>query len=140
MAKRSHQRLGERELQILNTVWELCTASVSDVHGILSQNEEIAYTTVMTTMKKLADKGYLTYEEVDKKYVYRPYMKPGDVRKGLLSDLIRSAFSGSPLSLVRTLVQDEELSEKEREEIRRLIDAMDDDRDDVNSGKDGGAS
>lgn len=126
MAKRSFKRLGERELQILNTIWELGTASVSDVHGILSESEEIAYTTVMTTMKKLADKGYLSFDEVDKKYVYRPRINPGEVRQGLLTDLISSAFRGSPLSLVRTLVQDESLSDKEREEIRRLIEGMDD--------------
>lgn len=126
MAKRSFKRLGERELQILNTIWELGTASVSDVHGILSESEEIAYTTVMTTMKKLADKGYLSFDEVDKKYVYRPRINPGEVRQGLLTDLISSAFRGSPLSLVRTLVQDESLSDKEREEIRRLIEGVDD--------------
>ncbi len=126
MAKKSFKRLGERELQILNTIWELETASVADVHGILSQSEEIAYTTVMTTMKKLADKGYLTYDEVDKKYVYRPRIQPGEVRQGLLTDLISSAFSGSPLSLVRTLVQDEALSDEERAEIRRLIEGLDD--------------
>lgn len=125
MAKKSFKRLGERELQILNTIWEMGTASVADVHALLAENEEIAYTTVMTTMKKLADKGYLTYDEVDKKYVYRARIKPVEVRRGLLSDLISSAFSGSPLSLVRTLVQDESLSEEEREEIRRLIDGMD---------------
>ena len=125
MAKRSFKRLGERELQILNTIWELGTASVSDVHGILSESEEIAYTTVMTTMKKLADKGYLSFDEVDKKYVYRARIKPGEVRQGLLTDLISSAFRGSPLSLVRTLVQDESLSDEERAEIRRLIEGMD---------------
>ncbi len=136
MAKRSFKRLGERELQILNTIWELNTASVADVHGILSQSEEIAYTTVMTTMKKLADKGYLTFDQSDKKYVYRPEIKPGEVRRGLLTDLISSAFRGSPLSLVRTLVQDESLSDEEREEIRRLIEGMGDD----NGINDGGAS
>jgi len=136
MAKPSFKRLGERELQILNTIWELNTASVSDVHGILSESEEIAYTTVMTTMKKLADKGYLSYDQSDKKYVYRPEIKPGEVRSGLLTDLISSAFRGSPLSLVRTLVQDESLSEKEREEIRQLIEGMDATAD----NKDGGAS
>lgn len=136
MAKRSFKRLGERELEILNTIWELGTASVADVHGILSESEDIAYTTVMTTMKKLADKGYLTFDQADKKYVYRAQIKPGEVRRGLLMDLISSAFRGSPLSLVRTLVQDESLSDEEREEIRRLIEGLDE----SDTSRDGGAS
>jgi len=125
MAKRSYKRLGERELQILNTIWELGHASVGDVHNILAQQEDIAYTTVMTTMKKLADKGYLSYSSQDKKYVYEARIKPGDVRRGLLSDLISSAFKGSPLTLVRTLVEDEGLSDEQRDAIRKLIDSMD---------------
>jgi len=125
MAKKSFKRLGERELGILNLIWEMGTASVADIHSRLSLEEDIAYTTVMTTMKKLADKGYLSYSEEDKKYVYRPKISPTEVRKGLLSDLISAAFKGSPLSLVRTLVEDEGLSDEERAEIRRLIDDLD---------------
>lgn len=125
MAKKSYKRLGERELEVLNTVWELEEASVADVHAILLKKEEIAYTTVMTTMKKLADKGYLLYSEQEKRYVYRAKISPNDVRKGLLSDLISSAFKGSPLTLVQTLVDDEAISESELSEIKRIIDDLD---------------
>jgi len=125
MAKRSFKRLGERELQILNTVWELNEASVADVHTLLLKREEIAYTTVMTTMKKLADKGYLSFFEQEKRYVYRAKISPKDVRKGLLADLISAAFRGSPLSLVQTLVDDKAISEEELKDIKRIIDGLD---------------
>jgi len=125
MAKKSFKRLGERELGILNIIWEKGTASVADIHADLTEKEEIAYTTVMTTMKKLADKGYLSYSDQEKKYVYRPKISPAEVRQGLLSDLIAAAFRGSPLSLVRTLVEDTSLSDDELAEIRRLIDSLD---------------
>ena len=124
MAKKSYKRLGERELEVLNTVWELGEASVTDVRAVLLERGDIAYTSVMTTMRNLADKGYLSYSEDNKKYVYKPLKSPAEVRGGLLSDLVKSAFRGSPLSLVQSLVSDAEISEEELEKIKKLIDEL----------------
>lgn len=125
MGKTSFKRLGERELEILNTVWELEEATVSDVRTILLGRRSVAYTTVMTTMRKLADKGYLEFTKSENKYVYRPALSSAEVRKGLLSDLVSSAFRGSPLSLVQTLVADESISGAELAEIKRIIEELD---------------
>jgi len=121
MGRTSFKRLGERELEILNVVWELKEATVSDVRAVLMENHPLAYTTVMTTMRKLADKGYLSFTESDNKYVYRPKKTPDDVRKSLLKDLVSAAFRGSPLSLVQTLVADESITQSELDEIKRII-------------------
>lgn len=125
MAKKNYKRLGERELEILNTVWELGEASVSDVRAILLTRGPIAYTSVMTTMRKLADKGYLSFSEDEKQYIYKPQKSRSEVRMGLLSDLISSAFKGSPLSLVQTLVREADLSDQEMREIKKVIDQLD---------------
>ena len=125
MAKKSYKRLGERELEVLNTVWELGEASVADVRAILLTRGPIAYTTVMTTLRKLADKGYLTFSEDEKQYVYRPLKSRTEVRMGLLSDLISSAFKGSSLSLVQTLVSESNISDDEIREIKKVIDELD---------------
>ena len=124
MANKSYKRLGERELEVLSTVWELGEASVSDVRSVLLTRGPIAYTTVMTTMRKLADKGYLAFSEDEKQYVYRPLKTRTEVRMGLLSDLISSAFKGSSLSLVQTLVSEADISEEELREIKKVIDQL----------------
>jgi BlaI family transcriptional regulator, penicillinase repressor len=125
MGRTSFKRLGERELEVLNAVWELKEATVSDVRDILLLQRPLAYTTVMTIMRKLADKGYLAFTESENKYIYRPDKNPAEVRTGLLSDLVSSVFKGSPLSLVQTLVADESISEAELSEIKRIIDELD---------------
>ena len=63
MKKRSFHPLGETEMELLQHVWALKRANVAQVHERVLETREVAYTTVMTVLKKLADKGYLQYEK-----------------------------------------------------------------------------
>lgn len=134
MAKRrkSLTPLGETEMEVLQLVWELGEATVNDVRDIILEERDVAYTTIMTVMKNLADKGYLKYRKEGVTYVYSAAKAPEEVRSSLLEELMGKVFEGSPTALVQTLVQRQELSEAERRELRALIDALaedDDDRD-----------
>ena len=64
--------LGPLESEIMDVVWELGRVTVRDVHGALSRNRTIAYTTVMTTLGRLADKGLLTRVESQPAHFYSP--------------------------------------------------------------------
>ncbi len=119
--------LGGTEMEVLREVWALGRATARDVHDRISTRRRLAYTTVMTVMKNLADKGYLTFEPEGTAYVYTAARAPEDVRASLLSGILDKVFGGSPASLVQALVQRETLSDAERAEIRRLIDSLDDD-------------
>lgn len=118
--------IGETEMEILNIVWELEECSVTDVREKMLEYRDVAYTTVMTILKNLADKGYLRYEEKGRSYIYSSAVDPGRVRSGLLENLMDKVFKGSPGELVQALVQNENLSEADRREIRRMIDQMGD--------------
>jgi len=133
MKRPSLTPLGETEMEVLHHVWDLGEASVADIHERILDDRDVAYTTVMTVMKKLADKGYLTYRKEGRSYIYSPDRQPDDVQHSLLQRLMEKVFHGSPTALVQTLVQREELSDEERAELRALIDALedDDDTDDV---------
>lgn len=119
--------LGETEMEVLQHVWELGDATVADVHARIQPHRDVAYTTVMTVMRNLADKGYLTFRKRGNAYVYRPALQPDEVRGSLLRSLTEKVFRGSPLALVQTLVRQEDLSPQEREQIRRLIDSIEED-------------
>ena len=119
--------LGGTEMEVLREVWALGHATARDVHDRISARRRLAYTTVMTVMKNLADKGYLAYEADGAAYVYSAARAPEDVRASVLAGILDKVFGGSPTSLVQALVQREALSEAERAEIRRLIDTLDDD-------------
>jgi predicted transcriptional regulator len=116
--------LGETEMEVLHHVWDLGEATVADVRERVLDEREVAYTTIMTVMKKLADKGYLQYHKEGRTYVYAPAQEPNKVQHSLLRRLMESVFEGSPMALVQTLVQHEDLSDEERAEIRQLIDTM----------------
>jgi len=128
MRKKSLTQLGETEMEVLHHVWDLGEATVADVRERVLEERDVAYTTIMTVMKKLADKGYLQYHKEGRTYVYAPAQEPDKVQHSLLRRLMESVFEGSPMALVQTLVQHENLSEHERDEIRQMIDAMEDDQ------------
>lgn len=130
MQRKSLTHLGETEMEVLHHVWALDEATVSEVRERILEDREVAYTTVMTVMKKLAEKGYLTYRKEGRSYVYEPAQQPGEVQHSLLQRLMDKVFHGSPSSLVQTLVQRENLSDTERREIKSIIDALEASEDD----------
>ncbi|MGM0589680.1 MAG: BlaI/MecI/CopY family transcriptional regulator [Bacteroidota bacterium] len=126
MKKRSLTPLGETEMEVLQHVWELNSASVADVRERILKEREVAYTTIMTVMKNLTEKGYLKYRKEGVTYIYSPAQEPESVRFNLIKDMVKKVFKGSPMQLVQTLVQGEDLSEEEKREIRSMIDQMED--------------
>ena len=125
MKKSSLGPLGEAEMEVLQHVWAHGgLVSVADVHARVSQQRKVAYTTIMTIMRKLADKGYLRYEKQGTAYVYEAARPPGEVKHSLLTGILRKVFGGSPVDLVESLVTYEALSEQERAEIKHILETM----------------
>jgi predicted transcriptional regulator len=124
MKRPSLTQLGETEMEVLHHVWDLGEATVSDVRDRILDDRDVAYTTVMTVMKKLADKGYLQYHQEGRSYVYAPAREPDDVQHSLLRRLMDKVFQGSPTALVQTLVEREDLSEEDRRQIVSLIESL----------------
>lgn len=125
MRRKSITPLGETELEVLNIVWELGEATVAEVREQILREREVAYTTIMTVTRNLADKGFLSFKSRGNSYVYSAKKRAEDVRQGILREMVGSVFKGSPLALIQTLVRDEELTEKEVEEIKSIINSMD---------------
>ena len=119
--RRTLNPLGETEMEVLQHVWDLGSATVSDVHGRILATRTVAYTTVMTVLKKLAKKGYLAFERDGSAYVYSAARSPEEVRATLLRGLIDKVFKGSGPALVQTLVRHEDLSEAEVEGLRQIV-------------------
>ena len=121
MQRRTLNPLGETEMEVLQHVWSLGTATVGDVHARVLETREVAYTTVMTVMKKLAQKGYLTFVRDGNAYAYSAAQPPGEVRADLLQGLLDKVFQGSRAALVQTLVGQEPLTEEDVAELRRIV-------------------
>ena len=119
--------LGGTEMEVLRDVWALGRATARQVHDRVLTRRRVAYTTVMTVLKNLADKGYLRYEPEGTAYVYSAARPAEEVQASLLSGILDKVFGGSASSLVQALARHEALSPAERDEIRQLIDTLQDD-------------
>ena len=122
--RKSLTPLGETEMEVLNHVWELGEAPVSEVLKRILETREVAYTTIMTVMKNLSDKGYLKYRKDGNTYIYSAALSPDEVRFNLVDRLVDKVFKGSPKDLVMALVKNENLTDEERKEIKKMIDNL----------------
>ena len=108
------------ELAIMKVIWRMEKATVRDVHEALRARREVAYTTVMTMMKILQDKGYLKKVRVDRAYVYRPAQPRHRVIGAMVRDFLDRVFDGAATPLLVQLARDGRLSKDDKETIRRL--------------------
>jgi len=121
MAKKDRRVLGRLELMIMRVIWEHGETTVRQVRDAIADKRDLAYSTVMTMMRKLEKKGALTHRVEDRTYVYRPLMSQGEVERSMLKDLLHNVFGGSHQQLVNALVEHENLS---REELIRMMQQM----------------
>ena len=109
----------------MKVVWRLERATVREVYDALRTRREIAYTTVMTMMKILEEKGYLKKTRVERAYEYRPTRPRHQVIGAMVRDFIDRVFDGAAAPLLVHLAKDKRLSKDDRELIRRLTEEMD---------------
>jgi predicted transcriptional regulator len=109
-----------QELEIMKIVWERDSATVRQVYETLLERRKVAYTTVMTMMKILERKKYLKKTEVDRAYVYRPAQPKRQVIGAMVKEFVNRVFNGSAQPLLVHLVEDNELTREELEEIAML--------------------
>ena len=86
----STQNLGPLEQEIMGCLWKEKNVSVSDVHKCLQKKRKIAYTTIMTIMTRLAEKGFLTRKMKGKAYVYSPKKTKEQTAKGVIKKIVNS--------------------------------------------------
>ena len=113
--------LTEQELEIMKVIWKLETATVRQVYETLLEHRRIAYTTVMTMMNILEQKGYLKKDQGERAFVYQPTQPQNQVIRSMVREFVNRVFNGSAEPLLVHLVEDRCLTEGDLEEIRRTI-------------------
>jgi BlaI family penicillinase repressor len=113
--------LTAQELEIMKIVWRSGASTVRGVYEDLLERRKIAYTTVMTMMNILDQKGYLKKTQKDRAYVYQATRPQKQVIRGMVREFVDRVFNGSAEPLLLHLVEDRRLSENDLDEIRRLM-------------------
>jgi predicted transcriptional regulator len=110
------------ELRVMKALWQLGKGSVADVRGELGERgQELAYTTVMTLLGRLASKGAVVVDKAREPFVYKPAHRRESVLRERLREFVRDTFDGRADSLVLRLVEDETLTREELREIEKKI-------------------
>ncbi|MCU0623031.1 MAG: BlaI/MecI/CopY family transcriptional regulator [Gemmatimonadaceae bacterium] len=109
-----------RELDVMASLWRRQSATVAEVREDLG--ERLAYTTVLSVLQTLTDKGYVRHEAEGRAYRYFPTVGPERAGASALSRIRDAVFQGSAARLFASFVADEGLSRQELERMRRLLD------------------
>jgi BlaI family penicillinase repressor len=119
MSKAKPARLAAGEIEILEMLWRIRSATIAEAHEALAR--DLGYTTVQTRLNRLVAKG-LARKAGSHPARYEAVIKPEQVCRGDLDVLVASVTSGRIVPLVAHLVQDRELTDAELCELRQLID------------------
>ena len=113
--------LTDHELRIMKVIWERGSATVRDVYEELLQHRKIAYTTVMTVMGVLEQKGRLKKSASGRAYVYTPAQPQSEVVSSMVRDFVGRVFNGMAKPLLVSMLEDGKISEEELDELKKLL-------------------
>lgn len=110
----------ERELDIMDILWERGSGTVGEVQERIS--DDLAYTTILTVLRTLEEKGYVGHEAEGRAYRYYPLVERAEARQSHVRKLLDKLFSGSPELLMTQLVSEHELTPHEARRLREMLD------------------
>lgn len=117
--------LTPNELAIMKVVWKLDNVTVRDVYETLRAQRPVAYTTVLTMMKVLEQKGYVRKTRVERAFVYRAARPRHQVIGAMVREFVDRVFDGASHPMLLHLVKDTTLTEKQRRALLRAIEEGD---------------
>ena len=122
MPRKKSKTLTDGELRIMEVLWACGTASVKDVTERLAETDQpVAYNTVLTMLRILAQKGYVDHHKQGRAFIYQPVVNRAQARKRVLDDLLGRFFNNSPALLVQNLLDREDVDADELARLKRRI-------------------
>ena len=113
-------RLSDRELDVMAVLWARGSGTVAEVREALP--DPLAYTTVLTVLRTLEEKGFVGHEEEGKAHRYLPLVARERAGRSALTRMVDKLFDGSPELLLTQLVSDRKLSPHDIRRLRRILD------------------
>jgi predicted transcriptional regulator len=118
--------LGAAELEVLKALWHIGPATVRQVLNHLHERgRKVAYTTVLTFLTRLEQKGFAASNKSGMAYVYRARVTKERVSRSRLRSLVEQLYDGAAGPLVLQLMKSERLTPEEIDELQKLIEKLD---------------
>lgn len=121
MARRRSPTLTDAELRLMDILWEKGASTVSDVVEALPRRLSLAYSTVLTTLRILERKGYVTHEKHGRAFVYHPVVGRTEASRKAVRHLLSRFFDNSPELLVLNVLENEEIDSAELKRLKKMV-------------------
>lgn len=119
----SVKMLTETELELMNIIWKLSEASVNDVLEELPTERKLAYTSVSTIMRILEQKKVLSSRKEGRGHIYSPLFSKHDYEIKTVNHIVEKVFEGTPVALVKQLLNASDLTDSELQELKAILKA-----------------
>jgi predicted transcriptional regulator len=113
--------LTDVELELMTILWKLGEGSVADVIQGLSRSRDLAYTSVSTILRILEQKGIVTTRKEGRGHIYIPALKKTEYEAKAVKHVVDRVFEGTPIALVKQLLDTGDLTEEDMRELKSLI-------------------
>ena len=114
--------LTEAELELMTILWRIKVGSVADVIEGLPQGRTLAYTSVSTILRILEQKGVLRTRKEGRGHIYIPKLSKSEYEAKTVKHVVERVFDGTPVALVRQLLDSGQLKSQDLFELRKLLD------------------
>jgi predicted transcriptional regulator len=123
MARPTSPALTDAEARVMNVLWRVEQATVSDVVAALNTKKpKVSYSTVQTILRILEEKGYVAHDKIARAFIYHPVVDARQARRRAVRHLLGRLFDDSPSLLVLNVLDDEQLDPAELKRLKDLID------------------
>jgi BlaI family transcriptional regulator, penicillinase repressor len=113
--------LTRQELQIMKVVWKMGVATVKEVRDTMFQTKAVAYTTILTLMGILEEKGALVHTRSGRAFLYSPLLSRRQATRNQVRDVVARFFDGSPEKLIEDVLENEVLDPNQLGTVRSLL-------------------
>ena len=121
MPPKPSNTLTEAELRIMRILWERGESLVSTLVAAIRESTPLAYTSVLTTVRILEQKGYVRHRQEGRAFVYRPSVAEHEASRSEVRHVLHRFFGNSPERLLLTLLGDEDVSADELQRLKTAI-------------------
>ena len=115
--------LTDKEQMVMNVLWEHRHCGVEDVLQFMDEPKP-AYNTILTFLRILEQKGFISYEAVGKKHIYYPIIEKGEYTRWTLTDMKEKLFDGSARSMVNTFIMESGLTDSDVRELISMLNEL----------------
>ncbi len=121
MARKTSKTLTDGELRLMRVLWTEARATVSEVVQLLPSERRPAYTTVLTLLRILEQKGYVRHEKPGRAFIYYPIIDRNRARRSAVKRLVSQLFDDSPGLLLMNVLEHDEVDAEELMHLRHML-------------------